>query len=151
MRYISEKLPKKLKELNLDPVPMIVFPKGAWYALDSMCDSGYNIVGLDWLHAPAEAAKIRGDRNVVLQGNADPGILYGSHEAITETVKEMVEGFGWHQKKKGWIVNLGHGEIDLITLLFLLLLTIPLGITPLVNPDDLKFYFQEIHRQTSSS
>lgn len=130
LRYISENLPKKLKSMGLEPVPMVVFPKGAWFALDSMCNSGYNIVGLDWLYDPAEASKVCGDRNVVLQGNADPGVLYGTHESITKTVENMVQGFGWAEKKKGWIVNLGH------------------GITPFVKPDDLKFFLQEIHRQT---
>lgn len=89
---------------------MIVFPKGAWYALDAACDMGYNVVGLDWLHSPAEAVKTVGDRPISIQGNADPGVLYGSHAAITEAVKEMVEGFDWANRKKGWIVNLGHGE-----------------------------------------
>jgi uroporphyrinogen decarboxylase len=96
--------------MGLAPVPMIVFPKGAWYSLDACCNMGYNAVSLDWLHDPAEAAKIRGDRHVVLQGNADPGVLYGTHDAITDTVKAMVDGFGWKSKKKGWIVNLGHGK-----------------------------------------
>ncbi|EHA54802.1 hypothetical protein MCOR27_010413 [Pyricularia oryzae] len=130
LRYISENLPKRLKELSLDPVPMIVFPKGAWFALEDCCAMGYNVVGLDWLYSPAKANQVRGDREIVLQGNADPGVLYGTKDAITAAVKDMVEGFDWKEKKKGWIVNLGH------------------GITPLVNPDDLKFYLQEIHRQT---
>ena len=89
---------------------MIVFPKGSWYALDSMCNSAYNVVGLDWLIDPAEAAKIRGTRNTVLQGNADPGVLYGSKDSIRQVVKELVEGLGWPQKRKGWIFNLGHGK-----------------------------------------
>ncbi|RFU23953.1 hypothetical protein B7463_g12385, partial [Scytalidium lignicola] len=126
LAYISKHLPERLKELSLDPVPMVVFAKGAWYALDALCDLGYNVVGLDWLQDPSEAVKIRGNRPVVFQGNADPGLLYGSREAITKAVEEMVKGFGGG--KKGWIANLGH------------------GITPFVNPDDLKFYFQEIHR-----
>lgn len=111
LTLIAEKLPKRLRELGLDPVPMIVFPKGAWYALDSMCNSGYNVVGLDWLCDPAEASKTRGSRDIVLQGNADPGVLYGTHESITKTVENMVKGFGWAQKKKGWICNLGHGNL----------------------------------------
>ncbi|KAK4147596.1 Uroporphyrinogen decarboxylase [Dichotomopilus funicola] len=130
LEYIAKNLPLRLKEMGLEPVPMVVFPKGAWYALDAACDMGYDIVGLDWLHDPAEAVKTVGDRPVVLQGNADPGVLYGSHAAITELVQEMVKGFDWANRKKGWIVNLGH------------------GITPFVNPDDLKFFFQEIHRLT---
>jgi len=110
LAYIAKHLPIKLKELGLDPVPMIVFPRGSWYALDAVCDMGYNVVGLDWLYDPAEAVKVVGNRPIVLQGNADPGILYGSHASITKMVKELVEGFDWANKKKGWIVNLGHGE-----------------------------------------
>ena len=44
----------------------------------------------------------------ILQGNADPGVLYGSKEGITEAVQEMVKGF-W-VGNKGWIANLGHGK-----------------------------------------
>jgi len=86
---------------------MVVFAKGAWYALDSLCDLGYQVVGLDWLQDPSEAIKIRGDRPIVFQGNADPGVLYGTREAITGVVEEMVKGFGGG--KGGWIANLGHG------------------------------------------
>lgn len=128
LEYISTNLPKRIKELNLDPVPMIVFAKGAWYALDALCDLGYQVVGLDWLQDPAEALKVRGSRPIVFQGNADPGVLYGSHETISTVVEEMVKGFGGG--KQGWIANLGH------------------GITPRVNPDDLEFFFKEIHRIT---
>ena len=99
-----------MKELKLDQVPMIVFPKGAWYALDACCSMGYNVVSLDWLHDPAQASQTRGDRPVALQGNADPGVLYGTHKSISETVENMVKGFGWKEKKKGWMVNLGHGK-----------------------------------------
>jgi uroporphyrinogen decarboxylase len=87
---------------------MVVFAKGAWYALDALCDMGYQVVGLDWLQDPAEAVKVRGTRPIVFQGNADPGILYGSRESVTAVVKEMVEGFGGGQQ--GWIANLGHGK-----------------------------------------
>lgn len=126
LSYISHHLPLRLKEMNLDPVPMVVFAKGAWYALDDLCSMGYQVVGLDWLQDPAEAVKIRGNRPVVFQGNADPGILYGTRENITAAVEDMYKGFGGG--KQGWIANLGH------------------GITPGVNPDDLKFYFEELHR-----
>jgi uroporphyrinogen decarboxylase len=109
LAYISKHLPKRLEELKLDRVPMVVFAKGAWYALDALCDMGYQVVGLDWLQDPAEAVKVRGNRPIVFQGNADPGILYGSRESITKVVREMVEGFGGG--KQGWIANLGHGRL----------------------------------------
>ncbi|KAK4220147.1 Uroporphyrinogen decarboxylase [Rhypophila decipiens] len=132
LEYIAKHLPRKLKEMGLDPVPMIVFPKGAWYALDAACDMGYNVVGLDWLHSPEQTLKTVGDRPITIQGNADPGVLYGSHASITEVVEEMVKGYDWANRKKGWIVNLGH------------------GITPFVNPEDLRFFFQEVHRLTKT-
>lgn len=109
LRYISKHLPKRLEELKQEQVPMVVFAKGAWYALDALCESGYQVVGLDWLQDAADAVKIAQGR-VVLQGNADPGALYGSKEAITTVVEDMVTGFGGG--KQGWIANLGHGTFS---------------------------------------
>ena len=108
LKHIAEKLPTRIAELGLEPVPMTVFPKGAWFCLDWACDWGYNVVGMDWLQDASEAVRIRGDRKTVFQGNADPGVLYGSKEAITKAVETMVNGF-WTQKR-GWIANLGHGK-----------------------------------------
>lgn len=130
LQHISACLPKRLRELGLEQVPMVVFAKGAWYALDDLCSSGYQVVGLDWLQAPADAAK-RTNGRVVLQGNADPGVLYGSRAAITTAVEEMVNGFGGG--KQGWIANLGH------------------GVTPFVDPENLKFFFEEIHRISTTA
>ncbi|KAL6715936.1 Uroporphyrinogen decarboxylase in heme biosynthesis [Lecanora helva] len=107
LRYISKDLPQILRTMKLEPVPMVVFAKGAWYALDELCESEYQAVGLDWLQDPAQAMKVANDR-VVLQGNMDPGVLYGSKEAISAEVQDMVRGFGGG--KHGWIANLGHGE-----------------------------------------
>lgn len=106
LRYISKHLPERLKALKQEQVPMVVFAKGAWYALNDLCDSGYQVVGLDWLQNPDDAVRIAKGR-VVLQGNADPGVLYGGKEAITAVVGDMVSGFGGG--KQGWIANLGHG------------------------------------------
>ncbi|KAI9843846.1 MAG: hypothetical protein M1838_002434 [Thelocarpon superellum] len=125
LRYISMHLLLRLKELHREPVPMIVFAKGAWYALDWLCGSNYDVVGLDWLQDPAEAVRVARGR-VTLQGNADPGVLYGGREAISSVVRQMVRGFGGGTK--GWIVNLGH------------------GITPGVKPDDLGFFLAEVQR-----
>lgn len=126
---ISRRLPARLTALGLDPAPMAVFPKGAWHSLDAVCGLGYQVVGLDWLRDPADAILVRGDRTVVFQGNADPGVLYGTRESIRNVVGDMVRGFGGG--KRGWIANLGH------------------GITPGVDPDDLKFFLEEVRRLTS--
>ena len=44
LAHISKHLPIRLKELGLDQVPMIVFPKGANQVLDSVCNLGYHVV-----------------------------------------------------------------------------------------------------------
>lgn len=109
LEYIADHLPAKLQELGQEVVPMVVFAKGAWYALEDLCKTKYNIVGLDWLHEPAEAYAIAQKYGKVLQGNADPGVLYGGNEAMTKVVENMVKGFGGG--KQGWIANLGHGML----------------------------------------
>lgn len=110
LHYIADHLPARLRELNQDVVPMTVFAKGAWYALDDLCDSKYDVIGLDWLHSPKEAYAVAQKKGKVLQGNADPGVLYGGREAITAVVQEMVDGFG--HGKQGWVANLGHGKFS---------------------------------------
>lgn len=108
LTQIAEKLPGKLKEMGLERVPMTVFAKGAWYALEDLCKTDYNVIGLDWLHEPAATYKLARSYGKTVQGNADPGVLYGSRESITAVVEDMVSGFGGG--KQGWIANLGHGK-----------------------------------------
>lgn len=105
---IADELPPLLKSMNLEPVPMTVFAKGAWYALEDLCNTNYNVIGLDWLHDPAKTYAIARSKGKTVQGNADPGVLYGGRDAITAVVEEMVNGFGGG--KQGWIANLGHGK-----------------------------------------
>jgi uroporphyrinogen decarboxylase len=107
LTWIADKLPERLKELGVEQVPKVVFAKGAWYALEDLCKTKYEVIGLDWLHEPREAYVVAQKYGKVLQGNADPGCLYGDHEGITKVVEEMVKGFGGG--KQGWIANLGHG------------------------------------------
>lgn len=142
LRVIAKRLPVRLKELGEAPVPMTVFAKGAWYALDELCQSGYQVVGLDWLHDPAEAVRVANGR-VTLQGNFDPNVLYGGREHITEAVERTVKGF--RGGKQGWIVNLGHGEFGVRCVWGGLELTV-VGITPFVDPEDLRWFFEECHR-----
>lgn len=108
LEYICNNLPKRLEELGEERVPMVVFAKGAWYALEDLCKTKYDVIGLDWLHDPKQAYAVAQKYGKVIQGNADPGVLYGGHAAITECVKTMVDGFGGG--RHGWIANLGHGQ-----------------------------------------
>jgi len=103
LNRIADELPARLREKGLEPVPLTVFAKGAWYALEDLCNTNYNVIGLDWLHDPAKTYEIARARSKTVQGNADPGVLYGGKEAITAVVEEMVKGFGGG--KQGWIAN----------------------------------------------
>lgn len=126
LRQISEKLPKRLQELNItEKIPITVFAKGSWYALDKLCNSGYDVVSLDWLHDPEEAVKVANGR-VTLQGNIDPGVMYGSKETITKKVEEMIKGFGGG--KQQYIINFGHGT------------------HPFMDPEQIRWFLQECHR-----
>ncbi len=52
---------ESLSAQKLPVVPMIVFAKGAHYALDQLGQSGYEVVGLDWTVRPEEARRLVGD------------------------------------------------------------------------------------------
>lgn len=87
-------------------VPLVVFAKGAHYALDALSETDYDVISLDWTMDPAAARSQIGDRSVV-QGNLDPCALYGSPDAIRREVQHMLAGFGPHRH----IANLGHGML----------------------------------------
>ncbi|CUS21472.1 LAQU0S03e03378g1_1 [Lachancea quebecensis] len=126
IRQISKRLPNRLKELGIEEqIPLTIFSKGSWYALDKLCDSGYNAVSLDWLWDPKEAVKVNAGR-VTLQGNLDPGVIYGTDDVISKRVTEMITGFGGG--KKQYIVNFGHGT------------------HPFMDPEKIKFFLEECHR-----
>ncbi|AMD22388.1 HGR049Wp [Eremothecium sinecaudum] len=126
LKQIAARVPERLKELGItEDVPMTVFAKGSWYALDKLCSAGYNTVSLDWLWDPAKAVRINNGR-VNLQGNLDPGVMYGTKENLTRKVEAMIKGFGGG--KKHYIVNLGHGT------------------HPGMDPDMIRFFLEECHR-----
>jgi uroporphyrinogen decarboxylase len=86
-------------------VPVILFAKGAWYALERMgFKSGADALGLDWTISP-EFAREKTRNNITLQGNFDPTHLLGPIKDIELKTKRMIDRFG----TKRYIANLGHG------------------------------------------
>lgn len=139
LHQISTQVRQKIAAESLPDVPLILFAKGANHAIRFLAEnSGYDVLGLDWVIDPAEARKIvnevyeKGGRKkkVALQGNMDPNVLYGGKDAIEAAVKRMAEGFG---KGGGWIANLGH------------------GITPGVDPEDLKWFFECVQKYSTAT
>ncbi|KAJ3552605.1 hypothetical protein NM688_g4061 [Phlebia brevispora] len=133
LQRISAGVHQKLDAANIPRVPMTIFAKGANYAIQLLASKGgYDVIGIDWCIDPTRARQLAGDK-VALQGNMDPNLLYGGREAIEREVKRMCEAFKVGGKTKGWIANLGH------------------GITPGVDPEDLKWFFECIHKYSAPS
>ena len=108
LKRIDAEVKAQLKSANIDPVPMIVFAKGAHYAIGQLvAQTGYEVVGLDWtvsVEFAKEQAKAAG-RAVAFQGNLDPCILYATDDEIKKQVRTLLTQTG----TSGWIANLGHG------------------------------------------
>ncbi|MDQ3683921.1 MAG: uroporphyrinogen decarboxylase [Bacteroidota bacterium] len=87
-----------------DDAPVILFPKGSWYALEDLSKSSASGLGIDWCVSPKKARDLTGN-NITLQGNFDPAKLLAPIPEIKKWVKEMIDGFG----SQNYIANLGHG------------------------------------------
>ncbi len=98
-----EEIVDRVKEVHPD-VPMIVFAKDAHYALESLAETAYDVISLDWTMDPQAARLLVGDK-AALQGNLDPCALYAEPDAIRREVQHMLAGFG----PQTHIANLGHG------------------------------------------
>ena len=84
-------------------VPVTVFAKGAWFALEDISRMDCQVIGLDWNIRPEEGRRRVGEEKV-LQGNLDPCCLYAGPEKIDQDAREMLDAFG-----RRHIANLGHG------------------------------------------
>lgn len=84
--------------------PVILFPKGSWYALPELSQSAASGIGIDWCVSPQMARKLT-NNNITLQGNFDPARLLAPISEIKKSVKEMIDAFGTQR----YIANLGHG------------------------------------------
>jgi uroporphyrinogen decarboxylase len=87
-----------------DDAPVILFPKGSWYALKELSESNASALGIDWGISPSTAREMTGNK-ITLQGNFDPAKLLLPIQKIKKEVRKMIEEFGVN----GYIANLGHG------------------------------------------
>jgi uroporphyrinogen decarboxylase len=84
--------------------PLILYISGSAGVLERMGRTGVDIISLDWTVDMAEGLA-RLPESVGVQGNVDPGLLFGTPEAIRERIVDTV------RKARGrkHILNLGHG------------------------------------------
>ena len=99
----SNKVVDLLKETHPD-TPMILYISGSAGVIERMASTGVDIVSLDWTVDMAEACA-RLPKNVGVQGNVDPGILFGNKESIKERIDNTFNKVG----DRKYILNLGHG------------------------------------------
>jgi len=104
LRRIVDETKKRLSEVGMPQVPMVIFAKGGHSALKELSETGYNVVGLDWTIDPTTAREVV-KPGTVLQGNLDPVCLFGDTGTVSYHAREMIKLFG----TRNYICNLGHG------------------------------------------
>ena len=84
--------------------PLILYISGSAGVLERMAATGVDFISLDWSVDMADGCK-RLPHHVGIQGNVDPGLLFGTPEAIRHRIVDTV------RKARGrrYILNLGHG------------------------------------------
>jgi uroporphyrinogen decarboxylase len=84
--------------------PLILYISGSAGILERMPRSGVDIVSLDWTVDMAEA-RARLGAEIGVQGNMDPGVLFGAQDFIRDRILDTIRKAG----NRGHIMNLGHG------------------------------------------
>ncbi|MEB3355833.1 MAG: uroporphyrinogen decarboxylase [Synechococcales bacterium] len=86
--------------------PLILLVSGSAGLLERMVLAQPDIVSVDWTVDMADARRRLGP-DMKVQGNLDPGVLYGSREFIRDRVLDTIRKAG----RRGHILNLGHGVL----------------------------------------
>lgn len=96
---------KQISEALSGLAPVILYPKGSWYALERLATrTTASAIGIDWTVTP-EYARNATRNEITLQGNFDPSRLMMAPNEIKAGVNRMIDRFGVQR----YIVNLGHG------------------------------------------
>jgi uroporphyrinogen decarboxylase len=94
-----------IERLKGKGVPIILFAKGAHASLEELAQSGADVVGVDWT-LPLDRVGPRVGRNVTVQGNLDPAVLFAPPERIEREVQRVLTEA---KDLAGHVFNLGHG------------------------------------------
>ena len=96
---------EQVKKTHPD-TPLILLVSGSGGLLERMTKSGADIISVDWTVDMADARKRLGP-NMNVQGNLDPGVLFGSQAFIRDRILDTIRKAG----PRGHILNLGHGVL----------------------------------------
>jgi uroporphyrinogen decarboxylase len=101
----QQQVVRQVKETHPD-TPLILYISGSAGILERMGKSGVDLVSVDWTVDMAEARQRLG-KEMNVQGNIDPGVLFGSHDFIRQRILDTIRKAG----NRGHILNLGHGVL----------------------------------------
>jgi uroporphyrinogen decarboxylase len=101
----QQQVVRQVKETHPD-TPIILYISGSAGVLERMGRSGVDIISVDWTVDMAEARQRLG-KDMKVQGNIDPGVLFGSHDLIRDRIIDTIKKAG----NRGHILNLGHGVL----------------------------------------
>jgi uroporphyrinogen decarboxylase len=96
---------QQVKQTHPD-TPLILLVAESAGLLERMARSGADLISVDWTVDMADARARLGDK-IGVQGNLDPGVLFGSQEFIRDRIYDTVKKAG----NRGHILNLGHGVL----------------------------------------
>ncbi|MFP5268848.1 uroporphyrinogen decarboxylase [Coleofasciculus sp.] len=101
----QQRVVEQVKATHPD-TPLILYISGSAGILERMGKSGVDIISVDWTVDMAEARQRLGYHKNV-QGNMDPGVLFGSQDFIRDRILDTIRKAG----NRGHIFNLGHGVL----------------------------------------
>ena len=101
----QKRVVNQVKQTHPD-TPLILLVSGSAGVLERMGKCGVDIVSVDWTVDMADA-RARLGKDVKVQGNLDPGVLFGSKGFIRDRIYDTVRKAG----NRGHILNLGHGVL----------------------------------------
>lgn len=101
----SLKWMSRIIEAIRDDIPLILFAKGCADEMPALCDTGAQIIGLDWSVDIGAMSQVI-PSNLAIQGNLDPMILNGTPENTREETQNILDAM---KDRPGHIFNLGHG------------------------------------------
>jgi uroporphyrinogen decarboxylase len=99
----QQRVIQQVKQTHPD-TPLILYISGSAGVLERMGQSGVDIVSVDWTVDMADARRRLGP-DMGVQGNVDPGVLFGSKPFIRDRILDTVRKAG----NRKHILNLGHG------------------------------------------
>ncbi len=128
LAYLQRIIAKLRRERDGERVPSIVFTKGGGLWLEAIAACGCDAVGVDWTIDIGEARR-RVGRQVALQGNLDPGVLFASPERVAAEACKVLDRYG---EPIGHVFNLGH------------------GISQFTPPDNVQVLVETVHQHSRS-